>query len=227
MFCENCGTKNEAGTMFCENCGARLEAEAQPTYASQPQPQQPYQPTYQPEAPKKKSKLPLIIIAIVVAIGVAVGAYFLLSGGKDDSETESSAVKLNEINNSPENAALAMEIGVTTNQPDMAIQACHPATPDLEANAKERCEELAKELQEADVVCSNHRALDTVDCSDQILNAEDYYEETCGLIVDVQDVKMVTIRIDRTIGSQNDVVDIDVYVSKIDGKWYFTTEADD
>ncbi len=67
MFCSECGTKNEEGSLFCENCGTKIE-----------------QPVVKNEKPKKVSKktkkknnkLMYIIIAVVV---VLVGAYLFLN----------------------------------------------------------------------------------------------------------------------------------------------------
>lgn len=79
MFCENCGTKLEDGTVFCTNCGAKQSsAEAAP--AQQAAPTQTGAPVA-PAAPKSNpfKKVPVwgwIIIVVVIA-GLAVGGFFL------------------------------------------------------------------------------------------------------------------------------------------------------
>ncbi|MBS6954856.1 MAG: zinc ribbon domain-containing protein [Enterocloster asparagiformis] len=80
-FCPNCGNKIESNSVFCEFCGYRMDGaqEETPVYSEEP-------------APKKKSKLPLIIggvaaVAVVAAAGIfALPKVMDMVGGKSKGD---------------------------------------------------------------------------------------------------------------------------------------------
>ena len=90
-FCSNCGTQLSEDTKFCTGCGARQDDAAQPAAPQQPAQQQPIvqqqyqQAPYQQQpyayaAPKKKSKLPLILAIVFVSLAAVVTGIVLLAG---------------------------------------------------------------------------------------------------------------------------------------------------
>jgi len=75
MNCKICGTPLDENATFCGNCGASAEPEAPaeaPAQSPAEAPAENFFAEQQPEAPKKKSKAP-IIIAIVALIAVVIG----------------------------------------------------------------------------------------------------------------------------------------------------------
>ena len=88
MFCSNCGKEYSDSLPCCPHCtpSTQQNTPVQPTEHLFPYPHT------LPEQPKKKSKLPLIIIAIVLVAAIAAGA-ILLPGllKKDDTDTESNS----------------------------------------------------------------------------------------------------------------------------------------
>ena len=227
MFCPNCGTNNDAGTLFCENCGTRLEAEAQ----AAPQPQQPtyqpQQPTYQPQpeayqsAPvQKKSKLPLIIIAIVVAAAIAVGCYFAFSGGDSDDEETSGSVSSSEVNDSDINAALSFVESLCYNDPEKAMLSVYPEMDGIESEIEEQCDSLRSDVEENNITFDNIYVADTQDDAEEIGLAEEYLLESYNTEASIDELQKVTVRVERTVDGEEGDVDVDVYVAKIDGKWY-------
>ena len=91
MFCQNCGTQAEEGTLFCKNCGASLgtPAQQQPPQQNYYAPQQPYtQPQYGQGVPsaqvpvKKKKKGGLIALIIVLALVAVLIVAAILNGGE-------------------------------------------------------------------------------------------------------------------------------------------------
>ena len=215
MFCGNCGTKNDAGTAFCENCGARLEAEAQAAPVNQQPPVYQQAPVYQQPAPPapKKSKLPVVIGAIIVAIAIAVGCYFLLGndGGKIDED---------EINDSAENAALAFVTGLTEDDVDLALKAVYPEMEGIKSEIIDQCNTLRRDMEENNIDCSNQRVINEENDDEEIDLAEEYLEESYHTYATIDELSMVTVRVDRTSGNEKDTKDIKVYVAKIDGNWY-------
>lgn len=85
-FCMNCGAELQEGAAFCIKCGTKIEEEVPATEvvkADEPPkilpkeaPKKQVEATAIPEKSKKKSKLPLILIAGVALVAVAVGAVF-------------------------------------------------------------------------------------------------------------------------------------------------------
>src|SRR5574344_270794 len=63
MFCEECGTKNEASVAFCENCGHKMEA----TTVAVPK-----------KVKKPMSKKNIMLISIIGAIVVLVGGFLIV-----------------------------------------------------------------------------------------------------------------------------------------------------
>ena len=90
MFCQNCGTKNEDGSLFCENCGAKLEVavsvKAPLTGEAPVTPNTPVtgsvapklpNDTFEEEKPKKNFKINvLMLVAAVEAVLVIFAAVF-------------------------------------------------------------------------------------------------------------------------------------------------------
>lgn len=228
MFCPNCGTNNDAGTLFCENCGTRLASETQyapqqPVY-QQPTYQQPVyqQPPYQPQASQlvpapKKSKLPVIIIALVVAAAIAVGCYFAFSGSDSG---KSGSVPASEVNNSDINAATAFVEGLCYNDPDLAFSAVYPEMDGIESEIEDQCEDIRADAEKNDVTFENIYVSDVQDDSEEISLAEEYMLESYGTEVTIDELQLVTVTVERSSGSDSDSMNVDVYVAKIDGKWY-------
>ena len=209
MFCPNCGTNNDAGTLFCENCGTRLEPEAQPFAPQAPVYQQPaYQPAaYQPTPVQKKSKLPLIIIAIIAVIGIAVGCYFAFSA---DSEASTSA----------EEAALTYIEGTVENDPDKAVSVIYQKMNGFEHEVRDACETVRSDAEKNDITFDSVNVTNTADASGSIRNMEETLLSDYSADADIDDLKVVTVRIERSSGEYSDHMDIDVTVAKIDGNWY-------
>ena len=101
MFCPDCGTKVEEGSVFCENCGASLLDDAgasavqmppSPPYANQPVMIPPAQPVQQMPA-QKKSKAPLIIVIVVLVLVIAGIAIAFAMGGGDGKKASSDAIE--------------------------------------------------------------------------------------------------------------------------------------
>ena len=107
MFCHNCGTKLDEGSLFCPECGARqLDTAAQntsgnsdaatpPQYAGSITEEAPYKEPVSDIQSKKDNRLILIII-IVIVLGIITGiGLFFFSGrssssGKMNSDTQTS-----------------------------------------------------------------------------------------------------------------------------------------
>lgn len=66
MFCEECGTKNEAGVAFCENCGHKMEAT---TTVAAPKTK---------KVKKPMSKKNIMLISIISAVVVLIGGFFIV-----------------------------------------------------------------------------------------------------------------------------------------------------
>lgn len=101
MFCPDCGTKAEDGSVFCENCGASLfdgaSASVAPMPSSPPSANEPVMaPPAQPmqQMPiQKKSKAPLIIVVVVLVLVIAGIAIAFALGGGDDKKASSGAIE--------------------------------------------------------------------------------------------------------------------------------------
>ncbi len=62
MYCEKCGTKLEEGTQFCPKCGISVTPVSAESFQAPPKPK------------KKRSVVPIIIIAVVVGI-IPIGIF--------------------------------------------------------------------------------------------------------------------------------------------------------
>ena len=105
MFCQNCGTKNEDGSLFCENCGAKLEVavsvKAPLTGEAPVTPNTPVtgsvapklpNDTFEEEKPKKSFKINvLMLVAAVEAVLVIFAAVFLFKAVKEANNFEKTA----------------------------------------------------------------------------------------------------------------------------------------
>ena len=89
-FCRFCGKEAAEGTKFCVGCGKSLEITNDSPVAMPKQVE--VIKSVQPQEPKKKSVLPIIILALVVVAALAVGAIWVMQSdffGEDDSDDES------------------------------------------------------------------------------------------------------------------------------------------
>ena len=238
MFCPNCGTNNEAGTAFCENCGAPLNAGNNNAYQQAPVYQQPpaYQqaPVYQqPITPApKKSNLLRIIGGVVLAVAVAAVCYFAFgesdgsdkktstSKGSSSVQSTSSSASVASANRSAENAALAYMDGLVMNDPELMLSSFHPdylAEEGFEESITQTCEDTHQGLVEQNIVIEGCNVIYQTSAT---ASEEDDLLETYGWLPNTEEVKIVTVRIERTRNGESETQDMDLYIIKCDGAWY-------
>ncbi len=97
MFCRFCGKEAQDGQTFCPYCGKKDEApikNEEPIYTP-PTQKQSVQPAFEPQmnqpAPaekKKKSKLPIILVALILVVAIVAGVIFVPGLLKDKDEKE-------------------------------------------------------------------------------------------------------------------------------------------
>ena len=92
MFCENCGTQNDAGNEYCKNCGKPLaKGNGRPQNTGG---YSPYTHNYsQPQSPRNNnSNTPLLIVMCVVAtllvVGIVAGAVGLIAMRDKDEDKD-------------------------------------------------------------------------------------------------------------------------------------------
>ena len=85
MFCEKCGKKLENGVKFCPSCGNRVEIPENQTDTVYEQPGK-------SKKSRKKSKLPLVLIAVLAIILLAGGILYGTVGL--DMQKDKLAVKI-------------------------------------------------------------------------------------------------------------------------------------
>ena len=103
MFCQYCGTKNEADSRFCINCGKPLEDATEQPATQQPKEDTvtpnnsastPHEPVVSRQAVKQQSKskkwVPILIGGLVV-LAIAVGAGFYLQKPAANTKMATSA----------------------------------------------------------------------------------------------------------------------------------------
>ncbi len=232
MFCPNCGTQLEDGSVFCGSCGARMNA------AEQPQPQQPQQPQYeqpqyqqpqyqqpqyqQPQyqqpvyaqAPKK-SKKPLFIAIGAVAIVAIVAVVLVLVLGGGNNNSAKGAVQL----------YLDVMTGDVSNIESMAPKAVWEYLEDeydvSVKDMKEEIKEYSAQMKEYGVKYSfdigDSEKLD----KDLVEAIADCLEDEYGIDADtVKEIVEHEVEMTVKYGDEKYEDDETIAVINIDGKWY-------
>ena len=165
----------------------------------------------------------LLIVACMALSMVACGGE-----EKEDAKENNDAKGGESVNSStvsygsstPENAAFTYVDAALKNDPDRVLSALYPNMKGMEDEVNALCEELRTERENNNGTYSNPAIISTTDDSAEIEDAEAFLKENYSLDVKLDELKIVTLRIEATRDEETRSADIDVYVGKIDGTWY-------
>ncbi len=202
----------------------------QPTYGSyQQMPNPAYPNPYQQNPPypmpdygmygmqPKKKLLPWIIGAVAAAAVIALVLIFLLGGNSGYSD--------------PEELALDFAKAVTNFDVDDLEDTMYPGVLDSDRWSS-ICEVMEDTMEERekyglDIETKNFEVDDVYDNYDRgdYRDFEDYFEEYCGIEVDVEDALTYEISFVRYLNGEKFNLSGEVTVVKIDGSWYAYPES--